>query len=315
MVGFAFVAGTGSAQTYTVNGVTQPSPLIESATLSAVSVDPFTGNVAIRTAAPAGTPVVSISAAPASVSVNGTTTVSWSTSGFTGALNCTRTSSPALSGWTGTSTLASGSVAVTMPSAAQTVTLTLSCTGGNGTASNSTNVAVTQPGGVDCSTRPPGYNSNGTIAGTSPRSLVVRPFLQLFNEAFPGTSGSRWQGDPNGVADGAVLAFEFVAANTLRPNGRFEAVDNPDRGGFGQVTTAISECPGHIAQRSQSAPAELSACWGGFLKTSAYWSFIPGNNDCLLIPGKTYYYNITMSERCLNANNQPSNCGLRVYTR
>ena len=320
MLGSAFLVGTASAQEWTINNVPQDGislrqqPLIESSTVSAIAIDPSNGKATIKTATPAGTPSVSISAAPASVSINGTTTVSWSTSGFTGAINCTRTSSPALSGWSGSSTLASGSVSVTMPGTAQTVSLTLSCTGLPNSASNSTNVAVTQPGvGVDCSTRPPGYNS-GTIGVISPRTLVIRPFFSLYKASFPGPPGQRWDGQPSGVADGTVLAFEFVAP-AAPLNGFLELAPSTDRGGFGVPTTGFSECPGYIVQRLQGSPTALDPCWGGDGKPTAYWTLNPTTPSCLLTPGKTYYFNITLADRCLNSNNQPANCGLRMYTR
>ena len=321
MLGSAFLAGTVSAQNWTVNGTTNPLPLTTSSDLSAVAIDPLTGVASVRTAAPAGTPAVSITAAPGSVVVNGTTTVTWSATGFTDGAGiavtptCTRTSSPALSGWSGTSVVPIPiPVSVTMPGTQQTVTLTLSCTASNGTASNFTNVVVTQPGaGVDCSFRPPGYNS-GTTGVTSPRTLVIRSFFSLYNASFPGPPGQRWDGQPSGVSDGIVLAFEFVAP-AAPLNGYLELVSSTDRGGFGVPTTGFSECPGYIVQRLQGSPTALDPCWGGDTKPTAYWTLNPTTPSCLLTPGKTYYFNITLADRCLNSNNQPANCGLRMYTR
>jgi len=313
ILGSAIVVGSVSAQTWTLNGTTQPLQLTTSSNESAVAIDPLTGVASVKTAGVG--PSVSVSANPGSVNVNVATTVTWSTSNFGNNLNCTRTSSPTLSGWNGASTLAAGSVSVTMPSSQQTVSLTLSCSGDNGSATNSTTVAVTQPGtGPDCTVRPPGYNS-GATGLTDSRTEVRRPFFSLFNAAFPGPAGQRWDGQPSGVSDGTVLTLEFVAP-TAPQDGGLQLADSPDRGGFGLFTTSISECPGHVAKYLQGSSTELDPCWGGELKPTAYWTLNSANpQSCLLVPGKTYYFNITLVGRCLNSNNQAANCGLRLYTR
>ena len=309
ILGSVLIVGTGSAQNWTINGLPQSTQLTSSATEAAVAIDPATGVATVKTAG-AG-PSVSISANPTSVLTNATTSITWNASGFGGNLNCTRTSSPSgLTGWSSTSNTATGSTSVTMPATAQTVTISLSCTGDNGSANSFTSVSVTQPGtgGVDCTQRRPGYNG-------SPRQEVRRSYFSIFNAGFPGPINARWEGQPSGVADGAVIALEFVAP-TSPAQGYMDIVDSPDRGGFGRVTAGFSDCPGEISTFVPGSTTVLNPCWGGELKTLSRWTLDPGDvNRCVLIPGKTYFLNITMVERCLSSGGAPANCGLRMEVR
>jgi hypothetical protein len=81
-------------------------------------------------------PTVTISAAPASISVNGTTTLTWSS---TNATSCT-----ASNGWSGTKAT-SGSEATSALS--NTTTFMLTCTGAGGSGNDSTTVTVIAGGG------------------------------------------------------------------------------------------------------------------------------------------------------------------------
>ena len=290
MLGSAFLAGTVSAQNWTVNGTTQPLPLTTSSEQSAVAIDPLTGVASVRTAAPAGTPAVSISAVPTSVNVNGATTVAWSTSGFTGAINCTRTSSPVLSGasgWSGSSSVASGSVSVTMPSTQQTVTLTLSCTASNGTASNFTNVVVTSDNTVNCLARPPGVSGAPGVPASS-RILVNRPFTSIWGTDFPGSFGPTII---TSITDGTVIAYAFVAPFNNTIEGYFQTVPTPQASGLGTAATSISECPGDI---SNAVPT----CEPSFGKTRNEWTTNGRLGACNLIPGRQYYYNLSILGSC-----------------
>ena len=165
-----------------------------------------------------------------------------------------------------------------------------------------------------CAARPPGYSS----PIFSPRTLVNRPFFNMFNAVFPGPAGARWSGAPNGVADGAVLAFEFNAPLSST-SGRLIAVNSPDRGGFGNVVTAISDCPGEITQLTPGSTTQTNRCFGGENKTVNGWSTLPtpAVTDCPLVPGQKYYYNISIVDPgCLTPSGaQGANCGIRVETR
>ncbi len=286
--GSAFVAGTVSAQTFTVTG--QGTQLSTSSNLSAVAIDPATGQTTINAETPASQPSVTISATPGSVATNGAVTVSWSTSAFTGAVNCTRISSPVLSGWNESSTLASGSTSVTMPSTPGQVSLTLSCTGSNGSATSpAANVTVTQPGQtVDCSNRRPGVSGAPGVPGSS-RILVNREFSSIWGTNFPGIFGPTIV---NTVADGTVVAYAFVAPpNNDNIEGWFQTVPTPTASGRGTAATGLSECPGDI---SNAVPT----CEPSFGKTRNEWTTTGRLNACNLIPGRQYYYNLSVLGSC-----------------
>lgn len=131
--------GPAFAQNWSVDNVPQTPALTSSAFDSAVAVDPDTGFLSIKTEGPS----VSMIAEPNSVSVNGTTSVSWISSGFGNNFRCTRSSDPSLSGWSGFSAFNSGALSLTVPGTAQTLTLTLVCTGDLGTAAANATVNVT----------------------------------------------------------------------------------------------------------------------------------------------------------------------------
>jgi hypothetical protein len=311
LLGATLVVGTGSAQNWTVNGTPQSTQLTTSANEAAVAIDPATGAATVKTAG-AG-PSVAISANPSSVNVNAATTISWTASGFGNNLNCTRTSSPALTGWANTSTSATGSVSVTMPATVQTVTLTLSCTGDNGAVSNFTNVAVTDPGtAVNCSQRPPSYNG-------SPRTLVSRPFFDAWDLPFPGGIGQGTAFLSSGplVSHGTVLALQFVAPTLdLVPfDGYLSAVYSPEGGGRGSIAAGFSECPGEINNNTQG-------CEGSSGKTLSNWTLKttpPDSTYCRLVPGRTYYFNLTVTNAGCVSGPAPgtpgANCAYRLETK
>lgn len=283
MLGSAFVVGAVSAQNWTLNGATQPSQLTSSGNESAVAIDPLTGVASVKTAGVG--PSVTLNASSGSVPVNTSTNISWSASNFGNNLNCTRTSSPFLSGWSGSSAVTSGSVSVAMPGTPQVVTLTISCTGENGSASNSTNVTVTQSTGpVGCEQRPPAVNG-------SARFLVTQSFSGLWGSAFPGPFNIAYGVGQPGISDGTVLALEFVAPVTSI-QGYLLAVYSPDSGGRGSLAAGFSECPGEI---NTMAPA----CASSVGKIRSEWTTTGREGACNLIPGRTYYYNISVENACV----------------
>ena len=285
LLGATLVVGTGSAQNWTVNGTTQPTQLTTSANESAVAIDPLTGVATVKTAG-AG-PSVSISASPSSVIVGAVSTISWTASGFGNNLNCTRTSSPSnLNGWSGTFPNATGSSSVTMPATAQTVTLTLSCSGDNGTVSNFTTVAVNPNNGVDCSTRPP------NVFG-SPRTVVSKTFASIWNTDFPGVFGSSFGVAPTpGIADGTVVAYSFVAPFNNVIEGFLQLAFSPDGGGRGTLAAGFSECEGEINNLQPT-------CEAGTFKLRNEWTTTGRAGACNLIPGRRYYYNMSTEGPCV----------------
>lgn len=275
LLGSALVVGTGSAQTWTVNGNTQSTPLTTNANEAAIAIDPISGVASVRT--PGAGPSVSISANPTPANVGTATSISWATSGFGNNLNCTRTASAGTSGWSGSWPAATGSVSVTMPATAQTVTLTLSCTGDSGSAVNSTNVSVQQPG--QCGSRPP------SVFG-SPRQLVSQTFFNIWGSEFPGQFNAAYGAGVAGINDGTVHAYAFNAPTGNTIEGYILAVYSPDSGGRGSLAAGFSECPGEI---SNSTPT----CLGSLGKIRSEWTSNGRAGACNLIPGRTYYYNMS----------------------
>ncbi len=296
------VVGTGSAQNWTVNGTTQTTQLTTSANESAVAIDPLTGVATVKTAG-AG-PSVAISASPNSVNVNGASTISWTASGFGNNLNCTRTSSPAgLSGWSGSSTNATGSVSVTMPATAQSVSLTLSCTGDNGNVSNFTTVAVGTA--VDCTQRPPGVSGAPGVPASS-RILVNRQFSSIWGTDFPGTFGPAVTSN---ITDGTVVAYAFMAPFNNTIEGYFQTVPTPTGSGLGTAATSLSECPGDI---SNAVPT----CEPSFGKTRNEWTTNGRLDACNLIPGRQYYYNLSILGSCTFAGGAPgATCAMVIEAK
>ena len=273
-------AGAG----WSINGFVQPTRLSTNANESAVAVDPLTGATAIKTTPPPPpTPTLSLSAF-SPVSGGASTTVTWSSTNFIGTVNCTRTSNPSLSGWSGTSQLASGSLNVLMPTQQQIVTLTLNCTADNGSASSSTNVEV-QPPLPNCTNRPP------AVFG-SPRTLVSRTFSSIWNTNFPGLFNTAYGASAPGIADGTVIAYSFVAPFGNSIEGYILAVYSADSGGRGSLAAGFSECPGEIN-------AVTPTCTGSLGKIRNEWTTNGRNGACNLVPGRTYYYNLSIENSCV----------------
>lgn len=283
ILGSALMVGTGSAQSWTVNGTTQATQLTTSANEAALAIDPLTGIASVKTAG-AG-PSISISANPATVNVGAATSVSWTASGFGNNLACTRTSNASLGGWSGPFNLASGSASVTMPASPQTVTITLSCTGDNGSASNFTSVVVSQPNTGACATRPPG------VFG-SPRQVVSQTFFSAWNRDFPGQFNTAFGLGIAGIGEGTVIAYSFVAPTSNFIEGYLLAVYSPDGGGRGSLAAGFSECPGEINNLTPT-------CGGSLGKIRSEWTTNGRAGACNLIPGRTYYYNLSVENLCL----------------
>ena len=283
LLGTTLVVGTGAAQTWTVNGSPQSTPLTTSANEAAVAIDPVSGIASVRT--PGAGPSVLISANPTSVNVSVNTSISWTASGFGNNLNCTRTSSPSgLNNWSGSFPNATGSVFVTMPATAQTVTLTLSCTGDNGTASNFITVAV-NPNNGTCSNRPP------NVFG-SPRAVVRKTFSSIWNTDFPGVFGSAFGVNAPPIADGTVVAYSFVAPFNNVIEGYLQLAFSPDGGGRGTLAAGFSECEGEINNLQPT-------CEAGTFKLRNEWTTTGRAGACSLIPGRTYYYNMSTEGPCV----------------
>ncbi len=303
LTGACLFAASGFAQTWSATGGGASSgTLTDSATESAVTINPADGVTLVRSAA-VGTRVVNLSAS-SPVQVGQSTSVTWSTSGITGTVSCTRTN-----GWTGTSG-GSGTQNVTMPGTAQTVTLTLTCTGDNGSASASANVTVSaNTGGTDCTSRPPSYLG-------SPRTLVNASFSTLWGILFPGVFDSASITFPN-ISDGTVLAFAFTAppASASPSEGYILNVLSPVAGGRGTIAAGFSECPGEMSNTT------TPTCKVSDTKPRSEWTVIPpGRQDaCNMVPGRLYYYNLSMDNAGCVSGPDPgtpgASCAYRIVSK
>lgn len=279
------IVGTGSAQTWTVNGASQSSSLTSSSTESAVAIDPVSGIVALRTAGVVPVPGVTVTA-PGTAGFGQNISVSWSTTGFTGSVTCTASASTSVAGWSGT--LSSSPVQVTTPSSAQTLTLSLQCTGSNGTASNSANVVIS-----DSSCPPPGYKRDEG-APFVPYNLQVTQYSQLFGAGFPGFDAFA----NSSLGPGQVLAAEFIAPQSTTSDGYFEVTSLAS--GPGTPITSLSLCPGEIDYRLNGVPA-TRGCMRVGNEGGPTWTI--NNNQqlsvirCRMTPGTRYYLNIAF-ESC-----------------
>ena len=290
---------TPSGAGWSVNGSLQPTQLITSAVESAVAIDPLSAATAIQTTGPR--PSVTLSAgSPAQVGTS--STVSWTASDFTGNLNCTRSSNVAVNGWSGSSPLAAGAINVSMPNTPQTVTLTLNCVAENGSAVNSTTVLVTEPD--MCATRPP------AVFG-SPRTLINKSFFSIWNTNFPGLFGTTYGAGVPGIADGTVIAYSFVAPFNNTIEGYLTANFSPEAGGRGSLAAGFSECPGEIS-------ALTPTCDPGVFKIRSEWTTANRPEACNLVPGRTYYYNLSIENSCVSGP-EPGTpggvCSFRLQSR
>jgi hypothetical protein len=188
------IVGTGSAQTWTVNGTPQTTQLTQDAAQSAVAINPESGQVDLLTGGAVQTPTLTITA-PTSVSVNQNFTVTYTAVNFT-PVTCTASSTPSLNGWNGV--VSNGTASVTAPGATGQVSLNLFCTRSGGSNVTANNVIVTASDPLNCPGTPnigpvslqnqsPVTNVRGTPVVTS-----VVNFSDIFlGNAFPGgTSGT-----------------------------------------------------------------------------------------------------------------------------
>ncbi|HWS27170.1 MAG TPA: hypothetical protein VN259_11445 [Xanthomonadales bacterium] len=264
---------TADAQTVSLDNVT-PITLSTSTTLSAVRIDPQTGNVFVRSSAanynvctqPAGPTINSFAPSSATVAPSTTITLNWTSSNAT---SC----SPQQGGttvWSSLGTLpATGSQNVTAPATNGSITFQLSCTNGSQTVSQTTQVAVQTSGGSCVPLYP-----NGT---TSSWDSVFA--------AWPAYGVRRRMGVP---ANGYV-AFQFTATFTAGQFGTIATGDFPNDGdGIGQMS--ISREPGCFTQSQLG-----SFCLGPVARLPGVgWQNGSASPfSCALTPGQIYYVNFT----------------------
>jgi len=135
----------------------------------------------------------------------------------------------------------------------------------------------------------------------------------MFNANFPGPIGGFSTG---AVGDGIVLAFEFDAPSAP-VSGNLKAVTIPGGGGSGVIVTSVSECPGEMLEYVFGNTTQANNCWGGQTKTELRWNVTAADPvACQLVPGKRYYFNVSMREGCLTDSGAGgASCRFNVETR
>jgi hypothetical protein len=312
----ALIVGTGSAQTWTVNGAANPSgtQLTTSSTQSAMTIDPVSALLNLNTIGGGGTPTVAISAVPNPVNVNAQVSVTYSTAGFpAGSVSCTGNSTPSIGGWSGA--LGSSPVALTMPATQGPVTLNITCTGSGGGSAN--NFVAVQVNAIN--TNCTGITPN--ILGVA-RTLDLRNFSTFTGDAtpFPAFGQTLAIGSSDGIDEGTVRAYEFVMPATIPGefDGSFSLGYNPSSSDVNpstaQAAVSLNLCAGVIPGNT---PPRLCSSFGGN-KAGVGWtknnSFSNSPQRCLLVPGQTYFLNLGW-KNCKTFGGSPGFCGIRGPSR
>lgn len=274
------------AQTVSLDQV-PPIALTSSSVVSAVRIDPQTGNVTVRTNAgtynacsfvPPQVPTI-ISFAPTSsqVAPGGTITLNWSSSDTT---HCTAQQGSGTI-WSSLGQLpSSGSQNLTAPASAGAITFQLTCTNGTQSDIETTQVSV-QTGGQTCTPIYP----NGTVTewnaavNTWP-AYGVRPRLQIpFN---------------------GYLALRFTTTAVAGQFGTISGLEYPGDGD-GAAQMSISRdagcfTPANLAANCLTAPSRTPSI--GWANGAAQFS-------CALQMGQSYNVNITFGSSTIVNPNTP----------
>ncbi len=279
VIALSIVVGTGSAQNWRVDNVQQTNPLIDSNTSSAVAIDPVTGQAFVRTQAPVAGPSVSVTG-PSSGALSAIVTVNWSAASFTGTVSCDATTSSSATGWTATGLGASGSRQVTLPANAGSISLSMTCTGQNGSATGSLPINVTGACGTGSN-----YQGLGISGTTISFNSLAWPSA---GQNFPGFTSGGSNGEQFFDISTNYIALSFVMPANTVPDGGFQSTQVLN-GATGDPNLSITECPGVFNNSSGLCygPAQTSS------KSGIDWK-VQGavGLRCELIPGRTYYLNI-----------------------
>lgn len=266
-------SGVADAQTVSLDNVS-PITLSTSTTLSAVRIDPQTGNVFVRSSAgtynactlPAGPTINSFAPSSTTVAPSTTITLNWTSSNAT---SC----SPSQGGttiWSSLGTLpASGSQNVTAPGTNGSITFQLNCTNGTQTVSTTTQVAVQTTGGTCVPIYPNAGSSSWDGSFAAWPSFGVRRRVQ--------------------VPANGYLSFQFTATFVPGQFGTIATGDFPNDGdGVGQMS--ISRDPGCFTQSQLG-----TSCLGPVARLPGVgWQNGSASQfSCALTPGQTYYVNFT----------------------
>lgn len=290
-------AWTTGAQAQTVS-LDQVSPiaLTTSSVVSAVRIDPQTGNVTVRTSngtynacsfTPPTVPTINNFAPTSSqVAPSASITLNWTSSNTT---HCTAQQGSGTI-WSSLGQLpSSGSQNLTAPATAGTITFQLTCTDGAQSDIKTTQVSVQSGGGGTCAPTYP----NGTIGewnaivNTWP-AFGVRPRLTVPFNGF--------------------VALRFTTTAVANQFGSVHALTEIPGSGDGFGIMSISRDPGcfnpsSLGPRCLTTPSA---------NPSIGWSNAPAEFSCHVGTGQSWYVNISFGNTTLPSTNSPycpiSNC-------
>ena len=278
--------GSGlAAQTLSLDNV-PPIALTGSASLSAVGIDPSTGNVVVRSstgaliqcAGPTPPPlpfINSFSASAGTVTPGGNISLSWQSTNTT---SCAPSQGSGTN-WPNFGTLGtSGNQSFSAPQTQGTITFQLTCTNGSQTDTRTTQVTVQQGGVGTC---PPIFQQG-----------AVGEFDGTFGQAWPAYNDKIRQF----VSNGQYFSLRFTATASQTQFGTINTTGYPGDGdGNGKVS--ISPTPGCFDASILGERCVTNAVpFPGVSWTNGQSSFV-----CKLNPGQSYYVNFYFPE-CPSGN-------------
>ncbi len=269
----AFFSTSLAAQTVSLDNVT-PIALTASASLSAVTIDPSTGNVIVRSSAgnltqctgiPTGPSIGSFTASAGTVVQGSNFSLSWSSTNTT---SCSPSQGSGTQ-WSSLGTLGtSGSQQLTAPQTAGTITFQLTCTNGASSVSSTTQVTVQPVENPNCTA--PGAGDLGEFNGT-------------FGIAWPAYNDKIRQF----IVNGHYLSLHFTATASPTQFGTINTTGFPGDGD-GNGVVSISPTPGcfNAALLGERCVSPLST-YPGVSWTNGQSAFA-----CRLTPGGSYNVNL-----------------------
>lgn len=268
------------AQSLFLDNVSPAIALTSAVGQSAVSIDPITGHVTVRSSAgnltqctstaPPSPQITSFFPNVSQVAPGGSFSLTWSSLNTTSCLPTAGTGSG--TSWASQGTLpVSGSINLTAPGTPQTVGFGLTCTNGSTNVSQSTSIIVQSGGG--------GGNC------TAPWTPNVVAWSGVFGSAFPSHPGGRAR---LFFGQGTSEAVEFIASSSSNQFGSLQTSDFPGDG-EGAMLMSISTTAGCFD------PAVLgpNCLVGPAAFPSISWKIGSGPFQCSLTQGVKYYLNMT----------------------
>lgn len=237
-------------------------------------------------------------------------TLSWTTSN---ASICNASAAPAVAEWSGVQTATGGSRTVTMPAAAGTYNLSLSCYNDSGsTGAKAIAVAVQQPveppSGENC------IGISGPLVKPTGFTMYEKTWPQAFyGNAYPSTGaplapvGSftlKSSGNTGPAIAGKYITVPFTSATGVFKANWLQAQPIHENGytfsrPAANVYVTISTCRGdfRLPDNGASDPLLKSACRKKSSSTSIFYSGTSfGSSSCAIEVGKQYYINFLFAD-------------------